>query len=386
MRVYLDNAATTRVDPRVVKIMDEFFLKNYGNASSIHQGGRKARESLESARVILARNINADPNEIIFTSGGTESDNLAIKGVAYANREKGDRIITSKIEHHAVLNTCAQLGREGFAVDYVDVDKKGFVDLKQLNELISDRTILVTIMHANNEIGTIQDIEGIGKLCRERGVLFHTDAVQSFTKTPIDVKKQQLDLVSLSGHKIHGPKGVGALFVRNGVKLARLFDGGEHEFGLRPGTENVPGVVGFAEAVELAKDEHIQKMTTLRDHLIHRVLAEIPDVQLNGPQDRRLCNNASFTFKFVEGESILMALDAEEISVSTGSACSSKSLEPSHVLSAIGLRPEDSHGSIRMTLSRETTREEIDHAVDTLKAIVAKFRKISPFRGGVHVH
>lgn len=381
MKVYLDNAATTRTDPEVVKAMLPYFTEKYGNASSLHEFGREAKETLDRAREIVAKKINALPEEIIFTSGGSESDNLALKGVAYFNREK-NHLITSKIEHPAVLSICKELEKEGFKVSYLNVDKDGLVDLEELESSITDKTSLVTIMHANNEIGVIQPIAEIAKICKKHKVLFHTDAVQSFTKANIDVKKQGIDLASFSSHKIHGPKGVGALFIRKGVKIKKQIFGGHHEFNLRAGTENIPAIVGFARAVELANNIHIERMTKLRDKLINEIIKNISDVSLNGSREKRLCNNANVSFKYVEGESLLLHLDMRGISVSTGSACSSHSLKPSHVLMAIGLKPEIAHGSIRFTLSRYTTEEEIDYTVKNLKGIVENLRKISPLTQG----
>ena len=381
MKVYLDNAATTKTAPEVAKAMQPYFTKVYGNASSLHKFGRDAKDALEHSREIIAKKINALPEEIIFTSCGTESDNLAIKGIAYSFG-KG-HIITSKIEHPAILETCKQLEKEGFKVTYLDVDEEGRVNLEQLKKNITKETILVTIMHANNEIGTIEPIEEIGNLCKEKNVIFHTDAVQSFTKVPIDVRKTNIDLISMSSHKIHGPKGVGALFVRNELKnkLKKQNTGGHHEFDLRAGTENIPGIVGFAKAVELTNDGHIEHMKKLRDTLIKGLL-EIKETQLNGPIEKRLCNNVSVSFHFIEGESILLRLDAKGIAVSTGSACSSQSLEPSHVLIAIGLKHEIAHGTIRFSLSRFTTEKEIDYTIKNVKKIVENLRKISPLYKG----
>jgi cysteine desulfurase len=378
MKVYLDNGATTRVDDEVLKAMLPYFNKKYGNASSLHQFGVEAKEAMDKARAIIAKKLNAEPEEIIFTSGGTESDNLAIKGIAYNNKNKGNHIITTKIEHHAVLNSCKQLEKEGFKVTYLDVDKDGLVKLEELKKAISDKTILVSINHANNEIGTIQDLETISKICKESDIYLHSDAVQSFTKVPIDVKKVNIDLISMSSHKIHGPKGIGALFIKKGVKIKKLADGGDHEFKIRAGTENIPGIVGFAKAVEMIKEKDINQMTELRDYLINRIIKEIPDVKLNGHKEKRLCNNVNISFKYIEGESLLLHLDIKGIAVSTGSACSSKSLEPSHVLLAIGLSHEIAHGSIRFTLSKYTTKQEIDYTIKNLKDIVKNLRKISP--------
>jgi len=377
MKVYLDNGATTKVAPEVVKAMIPYFTEQYGNASSLHGFGQAAKEALDNARAVIAKRINAEPEEIIFTSGGTESNNLAIKGIAYAHKDKGNHIITSKIEHPAVLAACATLEREGFKISYIDVDKEGFVKLGQLEKTITDKTILVTIMHANNEVGTIEPIKEIGEICKKHKVIFHSDAVQSFTKVPIDIKKINVDLVSLSSHKIHGPKGVGALYIRKGIKIKKLADGGGHEFRIRAGTENIPGIVGFAKAVELVKEKDIQHMTKLRDTLIAELLA-IPHTQLNGSKKERLCNNVNISFHYIEGESLLMSLDDNGIAVSTGSACSSHSLTPSHVLMALGLKAEIAHGSIRFTLSKYTTEKEINYTIKIVKEVVEKLRKFSP--------
>jgi len=379
MKVYFDNGATTRVDDKVVKAMLPFFSDTYGNASSVHQVGQEAKRALDESRETIANKINAKFDEIIFTSGGTESDNLAIKGVAYANKAKGNHIITTKIEHPAVENSCKELENDGFSVTYLDVDKEGFVDVGQLRRSITDKTILVTIIHANNEIGTIQRIDEIGAICKEKNVLFHIDAVQSFTKVPIDVRKMNVDLVSLSGHKIHGPKGVGALFIKKGTQIRKLADGGGHEFKLRAGTENVPGIVGFAKAVSLSSDSDIKKIAKLRDMLIEGIEKEIPNVKLNGPRgDERLCNNVSISFANVEGEGLGSYLDIEGICTSNGSACASHSLEPSHVLLAMGLSKELANGTLRMTLSRFSTKEEVEYTIKMLKKYVEKLRKISP--------
>ncbi len=388
MKIYMDNGATTQVSKEVVRAMNKYFTEVYGNASSLHKFGREAKEALEESRRTIAKAINAEPEEIIFTSGGTESDNLAIKGVAYANKNKGNHIITSKIEHPAVLSTLKELGREGFMVSYINVDREGFVDLKELEKNITDKTILITIMHANNEIGTIEPIDKIAEIAKKHNIVFHSDAVQSFTKVPIDVKKIGLDLMSFSGHKIHGPKGVGALYVKKGTALNKQAFGGRHEFNLRAGTENMPGIVGFAKAADMAMekfDERIKHMTRLRNLLIDNITKKIPDTQLNGPKDRRLCNNANIAFNFIEGESLLMQLDMNGIAVSTGSACSSQSLKPSHVLMAIGLKHEVAHGTIRFTLSEYNTEKEINYTVDNLTEIVKKLRKISPLWREKHV-
>ena len=377
-KVYLDNGATTQVAKEVAQTMQKTLTKKFGNPNSLHSFGEEAKIELEKARGIIAKKINAEPSEIIFTSGATESDNLAIKAIAYKHRDKGNHIITSKIEHPAVLSTCEALEKEGFRITYLSVDKEGFIDLKKLEKAITPETILITIIHANNEIGTVQDIEEIGKICKEKNIIFHTDVAQSFTKVPIDVKQTNIDILSVSGHKIHGPKGIGALFVKKGTKIKPLFNGGEQENKLRPGTENMPGIIGLAKAVEISKEKDLEHMRKLRDMLIEGIEKNIPDMVFNGSRDRRLVNNVNIAFKYVEGESLLYQLNDKGIAVSTGSACSSHSLSPSHVLIAIGLKPEDAHGSIRFTLSRYTTKEEIEYTVNSLKGIVENLRKISP--------
>ncbi len=380
MKAYLDNGATTKVDPRVAKAMAPYFSKTYGNASSLHRAGREAKRAMESSREIIAGKINAGPSEIIFTSGGTESDNLAIRGGALANGGRGKHIITTAIEHPAVLGTCKSLCGEGWMLTVLGVDREGFVDPAALESAIRDDTILVSVMHGNNEIGTVQDIGRIGEVCRRRGVLFHTDAVQSFSKVPIDVEAMRIDMLSISGHKINGPKGIGALYVRKGVALKPVSTGGSHESGLRPGTENVPGIVGLAKAASLSGPAEALKMTRLRDRLIKGLLS-IPDSQLNGPgpdkPGRRLCNNANVSFAGVEGEALLMYLDTKGVCVSTGSACSSKEEGPSHVLAAINVDPECIMGSLRFTLSKLTTAGEIDYAIRSTKEVVAHLRKVS---------
>ncbi len=374
----MDHAATTPVDEEVLKAMQEFFSKKFGNASSLHSWGREAREALEESREKVAKLINADANEIVFTGSGTESDNLAIKGIAYKHR-KG-HVITSKIEHPAVLETCKYLEKKGFDVTYLPVDKYGLVDPKQVEEAIRDDTILISIMHANNEIGTIEPIEEIGKIAKKHGIPFHTDAVQSVGKIEVDVKKLNVDLLSMSSHKIYGPKGVGALFIKHGIKIEPILHGGGHEYGLRSSTENIAGIVGFAKACELAKKrlhEDAEKMKKLRDKIIKETL-KIEESYLTGHPEKRLPNNASFYFKGIEGESLVLMLDAKGIATSTGSACSSKKLQASHVLLAIGIKPEDAHGSLRVTLGRENSEEEIDYFLEVLPQVVEELRKISP--------
>jgi len=378
-KVYLDNAATTKMDREVVKAMQPYFTEKFGNASCLHSWGREASDAWEKSKKVIADTINALPDEIIFTSGGTESNNLAIKGVAYALKKKGSHIITSKFEHPAVLNVCEELKNQGFKITYLSISGDGFIDLNELEKAITPETILVTIMHANNEIGTVQDIEKIGRLCRKNGVLFHSDCVQSLCKENIDVKQSDLALASFSAHKIHGPKGVGALFVRSGVKLSRLFAGGSQEFNLRAGTENIAGAVGFAKAAEVFSSDDVKKIRQLRDYFISELL-KIDGACLNGSRQDRLCNNISVCFDNVEGESILLYLDDKGIGVSTSSACTSSKLEPSHVLSAIGLKPEQAHGTIRFTLSKYTSKEEIDYTINTLKEILEKLRGMSPVK------
>jgi len=378
--IYLDNAATTAVAPEVIKAMMPYFDAKYGNASSTHSKGREVKEAMEKARKAIAKSIGASPEEIIFTSGGTEANNFALKGIAFANRSKGNHIITSSIEHDCVLNSCKWLERQGFKVTYLDVDGEGFVNPETLEKAITPQTIIVSIIHGNNEIGTIQDLAALGAVCRKHNIYFHTDACQSYTKTILDVKKQNLDLMTLNAHKIHGPKGVGALYIRKGVNIGTWQHGGGHERNLRSGTENIPGIVGFAEAVNQASSQkHIKHMTMLRDEFIEGVEQNIPEAKLNGPRgEKRLCNNINFVFKRIEGEAIGGYLDLKNISSSTGSACSSHSLEPSHVLQAIGLNKGDANGSLRLSLSRYTTEEEIAIVLKELPPIIKKLRIMSP--------
>ena len=379
MKVYLDNGATTRVDDRVVNAMLPYFTDKYGNASSLHSKGQEAKMALDESREIIAKRIGARFDEIIFTSGGTESDNLALKGIAYVNG-KG-HIITSKIEHSAILKSCEVLEKEGFKVTYLNVDKEGFVDLEQLKNSITRDTILVSIMHVNNEIGVIQDIAGIGKICKEKNILFHTDAVQSFCKVPIDVRRINVDLISLSAHKLHGPKGIGALYIKKSTqqKLKKIMDGGSHEFNLRAGTENIPGIVGFATAVRSFSNREIAHITRLRDKLIDGIL-KLPNVKLNGSREKRVCNNVNVSFKYIEGESLGGYLDAKGICSSSGSACTSRELKPSHVLTALGLDAVESQGSLRLTLGKFTTEKEIDYVLEVLPKIVEKLRRMSPLK------
>jgi len=382
-KVYMDYAATTPLDPRVLEAMRPYFSKKFGNTMSLHSSGREAKKALEESREIIANLMNAKLEEVIFTGSATESDNLALKGIAFANKERGKHIITSSIEHHAILESCQWLEKQGFEVTYLPVDKYGLIDLENLKNSMRKDTILVSIMHANNEIGTIEPIEEIGKICRERGVYFHTDAVQTFGKVPIDVNKMNIDLLSISAHKFYGPKGVGALYIRKGVNIEPLLHGGGHECGLRSSTVNVPGIVGMAEAVKLRKKEmksESKKLTKLRDLLIRNVL-KIDNSHLNGHPTQRLANNANFWFAFIEGEALITQLDMYGIEASTGSACSSSTLEPSHVLLAIGLKHQEAHGSLRLSLGKQNTKADVDYVSKTLPRVVKTLRKISPFKG-----
>jgi len=376
-QIYLDNAATTKMDGKVVAAMLPYFEEKYGNASSQHQIGQEAKNALNKSRRIIARAISGRSDEIIFTSGGTESNNLALKGLFFENYPEKNHIITTKIEHDSILNTCKWLEKQGAKVTYLEIDKEGFVNLEGIENAITNKTFLVTIIHANNEIGTIQDLEKIGKICKSKNILFHTDACQSFTKVPLNVKKQNLDLVTLNAHKIHGPKGIGALYVKRGIKITPLAHGGGHEQGLRSGTENISGIVGFAKAVEVAKSKDVEKIKMLKDRLI-RGLLEIPNVTLNGPVKNRLCNNVNVSFNNIEGEAVGGYLENAGIYTSTGSACMSNSLETSHVLKALGLPPLKSNSSLRLSLSKFTTEADIDYVLDKIPKIVNKLRKISP--------
>ncbi len=380
-RIYMDNAATTRVTEPVFEAMQPYFGEIYGNPMSVHSFGREARKGVEEARRQVAAALNAEPSEIYFTGCGTESDNWAIRGAAYANLRKGKHLITTQIEHHAVLHTCEQLEREGFNVTYLPVDEFGIVRMDALKDAIRPDTTLISVMAANNEIGTIQPIEEIAKLAKERGILFHTDAVQAIGSLSFDVKAMGIDLLSLSGHKFHAPKGVGALYIRNGVRLQRLIQGGAQERTQRAGTENVASIVGLGKAIAMAAeniDRHNAQLTAVRDRLIDRILAEIPYTRLNGHRTQRLPGNCNISFRFIEGESLLLALDLKGIAGSSGSACTSGSLDPSHVLLAIGLPHEIAHGSLRLSLSEENTIEQADRVVDALKEIVARLRSMSP--------
>jgi cysteine desulfurase len=380
-RVYFDNNATTPTNPEVLKAMVPYFEHNYGNASSAHGFGREAHEAVADAREKVAHLIGAEPENIVFTSGGTESDNLAVRGVAQANEKKGKHIVTSQIEHHAVLNTCKSLEKQGFETAYLGVDKTGKIDLDQLRDSIRKDTILISIMHGNNEIGTIQDLDAIGEIAAEKGVIFHSDTVQSCGKVPVDVVKSNTNLISMSAHKIFGPKGVGALYVKKGTRLAPLQLGGHHESDLRAGTENVPGIVGMGKAFEIAAEEleeSITKMTGLRDRLQEALSSRIEDTVVNGHPIDRLPNTLNMCFRYVEGEAMIMMLDMEGIAVSSGSACTSGSLDPSHVLLAIGLKHEIAHGSLRFSLGMSNTVEEVDYVAEVLPAIVERLRKMSP--------
>ena len=380
-KIYLDNAATTPTDTRVLQAMLPYFTEVYGNPSSLHAFGQEAKHAIEDARYGIAAFIGAKPEEIIFTSGGTESNNCAIKGIAYARREKGNHIITSKIEHHAVLEPCNFLEKQGFEITCIPVNECGLVDPADVEKAITEKTILISVMHANNEIGTIQPIAEIGKIARGKGVYFHTDAVQTLGHLPIDVNELNVDILSASGHKLHGPKGVGILYVRKGVRMHPFMHGGDQEKGRRASTHNVPGIVGFGKAVELEKAEmgkEIEQLTFLRDKLIKGIISTIGFTRLNGHPTQRLPNNVNVSISYVEGESMLLNLDMEGIACSTGSACTSSSLEPSHVLMAIGLPHELAHGSLRFSLGRQTSEDDIDHVLTVLPGIIGKLRSMSP--------
>lgn len=379
--IYLDHAATTPVRPEVLQAMLPYFTESFGNPSSVYSFASKNKSVITEAREKIGKALGTDSGNIYFTAGGTESDNWAIKATAEAYKGKGNHIITSKIEHHAVLHTCEYLEKNGYEITYLEVDENGEVNLEQLESAIRPTTVLISIMYANNEIGTIQPIKEIGAIARKHDVLFHTDAVQAFGQVDIKVDDCNIDLLSASGHKLNGPKGIGFLYIRKGLKLRSLLHGGSQERKRRAGTENVPGIVGFGKAVEIAVEtmkERTEKEIQLRDYLINRVMNEIPYTRLNGAKTKRLPNNANFSFRFIEGESLLIMLDMKGICASSGSACTSGSLDPSHVLLAIGLPHEIAHGSLRLTLSDTTTKEEIDYVVDVLKEIVEKLRSMSP--------
>ena len=379
--IYLDNAATTRLNPLVLDEMIPYLKDMYGNASSIYSIGKQSRATIEKARERVAKAIGAQPSEIFFTSGGTESDNWAIKGTTFANRSRGNHIITTSIEHHALLHTCKYLEKESFEITYLPVNKNGIINIKDLKKAIKSTTILISIMFANNEIGTIQPIEEIGKIAKEKNIYFHTDAVQAIGQIPIDVKRLNIDMLSLSAHKFGGPKGVGALFINNGVNISSLLHGGAQERNRRAGTENVAGIVGLGKAIEIAtKDisKRNKKLIKLRDMTIDGLLKRIPDMQVNGDLEKRLPNNVNVCFKYIEGESILLMLDMKGISASSGSACTSGSLEPSHVLLAIGIPHEIAHGSLRLTFSEENTKQDVEYLLEVLPPIVQKLRDMSP--------
>ena len=379
-KVYLDYSATTPTDPRVVEEMIPYFTEHFGNPSSIYSTGLEAKDAIEHAREQVAHLINAEPKELIFTSGGTESDNWALIATAHRLQHKGKHIITSAIEHHAILHSCEYLAKEGFDITYVGVDHDGLVDPAEVEAAIRPDTILISIMYVNNEVGSVQPITEIGAIAKKHGVLFHTDAVQALGNDPIDVKTMNIDMMSMSSHKIYGPKGIGAIYVRSGVNLPTYIHGGAQERKKRAGTENVPGIVGFGKAAELACQNfntHVAHVSKLRDHFIDRVLNEIPYTYFNGSKDHRHPGNANITFEYVEGESILLYLDFAGVSCSSGSACSSRSLQPSHVLTAMGIPVELIHGSIRFTFGNPTTMEDVDYTVDKLKGIIEKLRGIS---------
>ncbi|MBS5335681.1 MAG: cysteine desulfurase NifS [Clostridiales bacterium] len=379
-KVYLDYSATTPVKEEVLKEMIPYFTEKFGNPSSLYDIGLESKDAVTHARERVAALINAKPQEIYFTAGGTEADNWAVFGTVEKLKEKGNHIITTKIEHHAMLHSCEFLEKEGYEVTYLDIDKNGRIDLEQLKDSITDKTVLISIMLVNNEIGTVQPIKEVAAIAKEHGILFHTDAVQGLGNVAIDVKEMGIDMMSVSSHKIYGPKGVGALYIRKGVNIANYMHGGAQENRRRAGTENLPGIVGFGKAAELAKDnfeKHVEHCSHVRNYLKNRILSEIPDTYVNGTMEGRHPGNLNITFKYIEGESILLLLNQYGISVSTGSACSSTSLEPSHVLSALGVPVEMIHGTVRFTVGDFTTKEDIDYVVDNLKTIVGKLREIS---------
>ena len=379
--IYFDHAATTAVKKEVLQEMLPYFTEKYGNASTVYRIGQVSKAALDDARARVAKVFNCKPNEIFFTGCGSESDNWAIKGAARANKAKGNHIITSAIEHHAVLHTCKTLEKEGFEVTYLPVDEYGLVSTDDVKNAIKDNTILISIMYANNEIGTIEPIAEIAEIAKEKGILMHTDAVQAAGAVPIDLSKLKVDMMSLSAHKFNGPKGVGALYIRSGVRIENFIDGGAQERGKRAGTENLPGIIGLAKALELASasmEEKDKKITALRDYIIKNIEEKIPYCRLNGHRTQRLPGNVNFSFEFIEGESLLLWLDINGIAASSGSACTSGSLDPSHVLLAIGLKHETAHGSLRVSLGEENTYEEADYFIEKLVGIVDKLRKMSP--------
>ena len=380
-RIYLDNAATTKTSQEVVDAMLPYFTENYGNASSIYEVGQRSKEAITTAREDIAKVLGAKTEEIYFTAGGSEADNWALKAAFEAYSKKGNHIITTKIEHHAILHTCEYLEKKGAEITYLDVDENGLVNLDELQKAIRPETILISIMFANNEIGTIEPVKEIGMIAKEHGVLFHTDAVQAFGQVPIDVDEMNIDMLSSSAHKINGPKGIGFLYIRKGVKIRSFVHGGAQERKRRAGTENVPGIVGYGVAAKRAEEKmevRTAKERELRDYFIDRVLKEIPYVKLNGDPVKRLPNNINLSFRFVEGESLLIMLDMKGIAASSGSACTSGSLDPSHVLLAIGLPHEIAHGSLRLTLGEDTTKEDLDYTLEQLKEIIGKLRDLSP--------
>jgi cysteine desulfurase len=386
---YLDNNATTKVDPEVLKAMTPYFSEQYFNASSVYSSAQRVRQDIEAAREEVAKFINADPKEIIFTSGGTESDNYALKGIAYANIEKGKHIITSKIEHPAIIETCKYLAKNGWDITYLNVDKYGLIDVNELKKAIRKDTVLISIMYANNEIGTIEPVEEIGKIAAEAGVYFHTDAVQAAGKIPIDVKKINVDMLSLAGHKFHGPKGIGIFYLKKGVKIQSIIQGGHQENSKRPGTENVPAIIGIAKACAVATEHFkdkadLARIKDLRDRLEKGLLEKIPDIIVNGHPEKRVDNTLNICVKHIEGEAMLIHMDFEGICVSSGSACASGSLEPSHVLLALGLPHEIAHGSIRFSFSKFSTGEDVDKVLEVLPGIVEKLRKMSPMWNEIH--
>jgi len=378
---YFDHAATTSIDEEVLKEMLPYFTKEYGNPSSLYSIGRNAKKAIEKARKRVAVAINSDSKEIYFTGCGSESDNIALKGIAYANNEKGNHIITSKIEHPAILNTCKTLEKEGFKITYLDVNENGLMNIENLKANITNKTILISIMFANNEIGTIQPIQEIGAICKEKNIIFHTDSVQAVGNVKIDVQKMNIDLLSMSAHKFYGPKGVGAIYIRNGIKCNKLLDGGHQEKDRRAGTENVPGIIGLGKAIQIASnnlDEYNYNMKILRDYYEAQVEKNIPYVKFNGHRNKRLPGNSNISFDYIDGEALLLKLDEKGIYVSTGSACSSGNSSPSHVLSAIGLSDKIAKGSLRITFGKENTKEDVDYLVESLIKIVDELRNMSP--------
>lgn len=380
-RIYFDHAATTPTDKTIANAMLEYMTTKFGNPSSVHSFGREVRKEVSEARENIAALINATANEIFFTSGGSESDNFALKGIAFANKNKGNHIITTQIEHHAILHTCQWLEKQGFDVTYLPVDEDGMISLDELKAAITDKTILISIMFANNEVGTIEPIKEIGAIAKERGVYFHTDAVQAVANVEIDVQDMNIDLLSLSGHKFYGPKGIGAIYIRRGVKIQPVQLGGAQERNMRAGTENVPAIVGLGMAAQFAKRDFVEKnahLIALRDKLIKGIQEQIPDIKLNGHPTKRLPGNVNFSFRYIEGESLLLSLDMKGIAASSGSACTSGSLDPSHVLLAMGLIHEIAHGSLRISLGRDNTEEDIDYTLEVLPQIIARLRSMSP--------